>query len=218
MPCSLCADGRVVALQPPAHAAHRAAGAYASHEYVHLAVGIAPYLFGRRLYVGSRVGGVFELLQNHAALDALVQLLCLLDGTRHPFGSRGEYQFGPQGFEQIATLEAHGLGHGEDEVVPPGRSHEGQPHAGVAARGFDEGGMRFQYAPLFGIVDHREGYPVFHAAGRVEILQFGNDRSLQPVCAVVVRELQQRSVPNQVGQTFSYLFHCSSRFCSSTIR
>ena len=117
-----------------------------------------------------RVGGVVELLRNPGVGDFLVQFLGPPDGPFHAFGGRGEDQLGAEQRQQRAPLQAHALGHGQDELVALGGRHERQRDAGVAGGRLDDGGLGREDALALGGGDHGVADAVLHAAQRVEEL------------------------------------------------
>ena len=121
------------------------------------------------------IGRVLELLQNHRAGYFVSQLIGFLDSSFHALGSGGEFHTGSVSLHQVATLHAHAVGHGQDEVIAFHGRYEGQTYAGVTAGRFDDGGSGLQDALPLGALDHGEGHTVFHAAGRIEIFQLGDD-------------------------------------------
>jgi len=91
--------------------------------------------------VRGGVGGIGELLEDDAVGDLLLQLFGLGDSAFHALGALGEDEAGAEDFEELAALQAHRLGHGEDELEALGGGDEGERDAGVAAGGFDEDGV-----------------------------------------------------------------------------
>ena len=72
---------------------------------------------------------------------AVQQFLRLGDGAVHALFAGREDDLGPEGLEQPAPLQAHGLGHGDDQLVAAGGTGEGQADAGVAAGRLDDDGV-----------------------------------------------------------------------------
>jgi hypothetical protein len=98
--------------------------------------------------------------------------------------------------QQFASLNAHALGHGEDQPVAPAGADKGQADAGVAAGRLDDGPSGLEYAPLLGIIDHGHGHPVLDAAQRVAGFDLGQQfgpggQSLEP---------DQRGVTDRTGE------------------
>ncbi len=81
----------------------------------------------------------------------------------------------PNRSSKPAPLEAHVVGHGQDEPVALDGSRHGQPDAGVAARRLHDGGARRQQPSPLGILEHGESDPVLDAPTRVDRLELGHD-------------------------------------------
>ena len=124
--------------------------------------------------MGRRVGGILKLAGHKAARGGGGQLVGLLDGAGHAPGAGGQHDLGTEGLQQIAALHAHGVGHGQDDMVPAGGPDGGQTDAGIAAGGFNDGGAGFQLALLLGGVQHGLGHAVLHTAGGVAVFQLGH--------------------------------------------
>ena len=68
-----------------------------------------------------RVSGILELLGQEVVVRVGGKnFLGLGDGARHTLGGFGQYQFGTQGLENLAPLQAHGGRHGENQLVTAG--------------------------------------------------------------------------------------------------
>ena len=127
----------------------------------------------------SRIGGIVELLEHVAVGRFGEDLLGLGDGAVHAVGARGEDNFGAESKKQHAALEAHGLGHGEDELVALHRGDESQTDAGIAAGGLDEDGFAgVNFSLLLGGFDHGEADAVFHAVDGVSAFELGDNASV----------------------------------------
>ena len=137
------------ALEHLAHAGDGAAGADAGHQDVHLAVRVAPDLFGGGPAVDLRVGGVLELLGHEVLRVGGGQLFRLADGAAHAFGAGGQDQFGAVGTQQHAPLLCSSFGHDQDAGVAAGGGDHGQGDAGVAAGRLDDDRVRVESSPAF---------------------------------------------------------------------
>ena len=103
-------------------------------------------------------------------------LVGLGDGALHAVGAGGEHEFGAEGAEQHAAFDAHGFGHGEDELVALGGGDEGQRDAGVAAGGLDEDGFAgLDFAGFLGVLDHGHADAVLDAGEGVLAFELGDD-------------------------------------------
>ena len=73
------------------------------------------------------------------------------------------------------ALDAHAVGHHEDQLVALHRRDHRQAHAGVARGRLDDRAAGFQRAGNFGRFDHRHGDAVFDRAARVGALALDVD-------------------------------------------
>ena len=108
----------------------------------------------------------------------LQQLLGLGDGAVHALVAGRQHDLGAEGLEQPAAFQAHGLGHGDDELVAAGGAGEGQADAGVAAGRLDDGRVLVDLAVALGGVDHGHADAVLDRPERIEALQLGDDGGL----------------------------------------
>ncbi len=116
----------------------------------------------------------------------------------HALRSGCENDFGAKGAQQNATLQAHGVGHGDDQPVAFHRGDERQADAGIAAGRLDQDGLAgVNITGLLGFVDHADANAVFHAGDGVEAFQLGDDGRFGSGSDFV--EPYQRSVTNQFG-------------------
>jgi hypothetical protein len=85
--------------------------------------------------------------------------------TQHALPTRRADQMCPVATQQQLSLLAHGLGHGEYELVAPRRGDVGQRNACVAGCRLDEGGLSWRDESVaLGLVDHRVRYSVLYTA------------------------------------------------------
>ena len=202
----------VLVLEVFTHAGDRTAGADACHEDVHLAIGIVPDLGAGGGAVCGGIGHVGELAGNEAARRCGGKLLSLGDGALHALRPIGQNQLSAVGLEQIAALDAHRFGHGEDDLVPSGGRDGSQADAGVAAGGLDDDRAGLQQALGLRIIDHGLGDSVLDASRRIEIFQLAVDRRAQLIFRDVVRQLQQRRSADQVGDSVVGFHGCIYSF------
>ena len=133
---------RVLRLQIFAYTGQGTAGAYASYENIYLAISVSPDFGTCGCSMYGRVGRVGELARNKAARSSLSQLLCFGDSALHALGTIGEYKFSAISLQQVATLHAHGFGHGQDNFVATSCSYTSKADAGVAAGGLNNSSPR----------------------------------------------------------------------------
>ena len=193
-------DGRIVLAQAACRAAQCAASAYTGHKGVDLAVGVAPYFLGRSTGVGGGVGRIFKLLRYKAARVLLLQFLCALDGSLHALGAWCQHQFGTESLEQVAALQTHGFGHGENEAVALYRCHPRQSDAGIATGRLDNHAAGLQFARLFGVLNHGKCHPVLYATTGVVILELDKQTCLEAEFLFDVRYFEQRRVAHEFSK------------------
>ena len=92
-----------------------------------------------------------------------------------PSARRGKDQIRPEELQHLAPLQAHGLGHGEGQLVAPGRADEGQSDAGVAAGGLDHLGVGLDQPFFLRVPDHGRPDPALDRIGGVAPLDLGED-------------------------------------------
>jgi hypothetical protein len=84
-----------------------------------------------------RVGGVLELVRHPISVLG-DQCLSHSNCASHTLLARGKHQFCAKGLEQLSPLDAHRIGHNQDDTVPFGRADHSQANAGIAAGRFDD--------------------------------------------------------------------------------
>ena len=171
-----------------------AARADASDEKIDAAVAIAPELGAGGEIVRLGICGIVKLCGDKALRCCRRQLLRALHGARHALRRRCQHQFRTVGFEQIPTLHAHALRHGEDHAVAVDLGHRGEADAGVAARRLNDDAPRNELSLRLGAFDHVLRHAVLGAARHVAALELGKDAGVQAVPALVATQLQQRGV------------------------
>ena len=77
-----------------------------------------------------------------------------LNGAFHTFSAFGQYQVRTQCFQQLTTLNAHGLRHRQSQFVTASGGDIGQRNPGITTGWFDQLNARFQYPTFFGIPNH----------------------------------------------------------------
>ncbi len=124
--------------------------------------------------------GILELARHPGAIAQPGQdLFGPRDGALHPLGAFGQHELGSQRPQHVATLLGHGIGHGEDAAIPPGRGNVGQADAGVPAGRLHDDHAGTQPALFHCIVDHRGANPVLHRIVGIVALVFHRDASGQ---------------------------------------
>ena len=104
-----------------------------------------------------------------------MELVRLGDGALHTLRAGGKDNLGAIGGRELAALDGHGLGHGEDELVAALSRDHGEANAGVSAGGLDDGAAGGQKALLFGVLDDRLGDAVLDGPAGVGCLVLAED-------------------------------------------
>ena len=191
-------DGGILLLEIGADARDRAARADAGDKDIDFSVRVRPDLrTGRRLVDGG-VGRVDELAGDKGLGQFFRQFLGLGDGALHALGAFGENQLGTVGAHELTPLDAHRLGHDDDDAIAPRRRNRGKTDSGVAGGGLDDDGIGIEQSPALGVVDHRLGDAVLDRAGGVEIFKLGQQTRLQLLFLFDMRQLQQRGLSDQL--------------------
>ena len=187
-------DGGILLLEVRARARHRAAGADARDEDVDRAVGVRPDFGTGRGLMDRRIRRVDELAGQKAVRHLVGEFLRLRDGALHALRAVGQDELRPVGLHEQAALDAHGLGHRDDDLVPARGGHGSEADAGIAGGGFDDRGARADLAARLGIVEHGFGDAVFDRTGRIEILELAEHAGLQALLRFDALELEERRI------------------------
>ncbi len=188
-------------LEIPTGAADRAAGAHAGYEVGDPAVGLRPDLGAGGFVVARRIVRVGVLVRLPGALDLAdepVRGRVVGVGVVRLHGGRTDDDAGPVRGQHVPLVLADLVRADEDAVVALGLGDDGQPDAGVAAGGLDDGAARLEQAVPLGRLDHLDRDPVLHRATRVEVLDLGQDETLGAVGDRT--ELEQRGVADEVDE------------------
>ena len=132
------------------------------------------------------------------------------DGAFHALAALGEHQLRAVGLEDIAALDAHGLGHGEDDAVALGGGDGRKADAGIAGGGLNDDGAGLQQALCLRILDHRLGDAVLDTAGGVQVFKLHQKPSLQAQLLLEIRDLHQRCVADETQCAFVNVCHDDS--------
>jgi hypothetical protein len=96
----------------------------------------------------------------------------------HAFRAWRQHQGCAERGKHAPTLKAHGLGHGERQLVAARGGHEGQRDAGIAAGGLDDLLAVAEHTSLFGVLDHGSADAALDRVGRVATLDLGQHGGL----------------------------------------
>ena len=149
--------------------------------------------------MNGRIGRILELLQDDGSWRAVPQLLSLADGALHAFAARRQDDFRAVSLREFAALDAHRLGHRQNDFVATNCADKRQADARVAAGRFDDGAALAENAFLLGIENHTEGNAVLDAATRIEELHFRDDVRFQVAIRSKGAELYQRRLADELG-------------------
>ena len=145
------------------------------------------------------VGGVIELACQEAVGRLGGDLLGLFHGAHHAALGGGQHQLRAVGCQHLAALHAHGLRHGEDDIVASGNAHGGEADAGVAGGRLHDGAAGQELAVLFGGFDHLQRHAILHGSGGVKVFQLHKHRCRELKLLAVAHGLQQGGVTDQLG-------------------
>ena len=144
------------------------------------------------------VGGILELLEHDRSGNLREQGFGPGDGPFHAFGPGGEDHLCAVGRHEPLPLDAHRLGHRENQLIALQCADERQSDTRIAARGLDDRGSGTERAAGFGLLDHRQGDAVLHASGGVEQFDLGDDPGHGAGLPAQARQLDQRRVADEV--------------------
>ncbi len=174
MPHTLMAGFRSFEISPDA--ADRPAGADADHQVRHPPLGLLPDLGPGLLVVRGRVRQVVVLVRlpriGHLAFEARRHRVVRARVFRIDVG-RTDDDLGAEGLQRVDLLLRLLVGGGEDALVALHDGRNGQPHAGVARRAFDDRAAGLEPAVALGVLDHAHRHAVLDRVARVERLDLG---------------------------------------------
>ena len=192
-------DVGVLGFQERACARDGSAGSDTRYEDIYLAFGGFPDLGAGGGGMNGGVRGVDELAGDEGVLDFGMQFVGLGDRSLHALRSVGQHEFGPVGLHEVAALDRHGFGHGDDDAVPGCGGDSRKADSGVARGGLDEHGVVVDNPVGFGPIDHGLGDAILHRPGGVERFDLADDGRLQRVVRFEARKLHQRCVADEFG-------------------
>ena len=170
---------RVLALQILTCTCDRSACTNTSYEDVYLSVCVIPDLRTCSRCMCLRVGRVLKLSWDKASRDLLGKLFCLGNGTFHSLGSVCQNYLCAVCFQDVSSLNTHGLRHGKDCLISLGSCDGCKSDSCITGCWFDDGCARFQNASLLCILDHCLTDSVLNTSCRVKILKLGKNGSLK---------------------------------------
>ena len=111
--------------------------------------------------------------------------------------SRREDYFCTISLCKLSALDAHRLGHGQDDFIATNCTHERESDTRVTAGRFDDGATLLEDAFLLGIEYHAKSDTVLDTATWVEELHFSYDVSFQVAILYKSAELNQRRLADK---------------------
>ena len=149
-----------------------AAGAHAGDERVQPVGEVGQDFLGGGAHVDVDVGRVFKLLRNPRAGGLCLQFLGAGDGALHALFAGRQVKLRAVGQHQAAALNAHAVGHHQNQLVALDGGHQGQANARVARGGLDDGAAGLQRARFFCVFHHGQRNAVLDRATGVAALGF----------------------------------------------
>ena len=115
-----------------------------------------------------------------------------------PRGPGSENDFRAEGEQKHAALQAHGFGHGENQLVAFDCRDERETDSGVAAGGLDEDGFaRMDFSFALGLGNHADADAIFHTAKGILAFEFRHN-ICDAACGDFI-QAHQRSVADEFG-------------------
>jgi len=151
-------------------------------EVRHAALRLLPDLRTCCFVVGARIVGVRVLIGSKAVRRLFREAFSggvVGVGVVGCDGGRTDHDFGTVGAKDVDLLGRHLVAHDEDALVAAVRGHDGEPHPGVAARGFDDRGTRTEETLLLSREDHGQRGSVLGTATRIRRLQLRDEVTLE---------------------------------------
>ena len=178
-----------------------------SYEDVYLSVCIFPDFRTCGCFVCCRVCRIYKLSRDIAVRDFFSKFICFGDCTFHSLGSFCQNQFCAICFQNISTLNTHGLRHGKDDSVSFRCCDRCKTDTCVSGCWLDDYSSFFQKSPGFCIFDHCFCNSVFYTSCRIEIFQFHKYCSFQSKFLLYICYFYKWSVSDQSKCSFINVCH-----------
>ena len=178
-----------------------------SYEDVYLSVCILPNLRTCSSFMCSRVCRIYKLSRDIAVRDFFSKFICFGDCTFHSLGSFCQNQFCAICFQNISTLNTHGLRHGKDDSVSFRCCDRCKTDTCVSGCWLDDYRFFFKDSLCFSVLDHRFGDSVFYTSCRIEIFQFHKYCSFQSKFLLYICYFYKWSVSDQSKCSFINVCH-----------
>src|SRR6185369_6578897 len=117
---------------------------------------VAQDLLRGRAAVDFKVRVILELLRHPRALSRRDDLLRPGDRALHSLLARGQLELGAISEHQPAPLDAHAVGHDQDQAIALHRRDHREANAGIAAGRLDDRSAGLELAAALGVLDHRK--------------------------------------------------------------
>ena len=192
----------VLALQVLTCSCDSSACTNTSYEDIYLTVCIIPDLRASCCCMCLRVSRVLELSWDKASRNLFCKFFCLGNGSLHSFSSVCKNYFCSICFQDISSLNTHGLRHGKDCLISLGSCDCCKSDSCVSGCRLDDSCAWFQHASLLCILDHCLTDSVLNASCRVKILKLNKYCSLKSFRLLYILNLYDWCVSDQ--------FQCAS--------
>ena len=173
------------------------AGADARDEDINIAVRVVPNFDARRVEMRLRVCGIGELRRNERVGNFCGKFFSFGNGAPHAVFAVSQNDFRAVSFEQLATFDAHCVGHGENRTITASRRETCQTDTRVAACRFDNHAVGLEFAVAFRMFNHCFGDAIFNGAGGVEVFELDEQPSVEFDGRRKIFRVKQRRVANQ---------------------
>ena len=204
-------DRGLAFLEELACTGQRTAGTDARNKNVNFSVGVGPDLGAGGFIVCLRVRGIDKLPGDKAVRRLRGDLLGLGNGTLHALCTIGEDKLRAVGLHQLAALNAHGLGHDDDNAVAARGGNRGKADAGIAGGGLDDNRVALELAARLGVIKNGLGNAILDRACWVEIFKLCKQFCFELFRLFNVRKLQKRRAADQlVSRSIDLAHHNSS--------
>ena len=144
-----------------------------------------------------RVRRVHKLSWDEAVRNLLCQFVGPGNGTFHSLGSIGKNKLCAVCFQNVSTLNTHGLWHGEDDSVSLSCCDRCQTDSGISRSWLNDYGTFLQDSLLLCILDHSLGNSVLNASCRVKVFQLHKNSSFQSKLLLNISNLYKWGVSDQ---------------------
>ena len=158
--------------QIPSYAAQSTSCPHSRYKHIYVSVCIRPDFRPSRCVMRFWIRWIDKLTRNKAMGILRGKFRGFVNGPLHALRTLSQNYLSSISFQQQLALPTHCLRHGQNDPVASGRAKRRQPHACIAACGFDNHRIRLQQPLFFRVIQHLQSYPVLYASGRIHSFQF----------------------------------------------